>query len=662
MDIRELEAERIYLNDTKQAIDFLLLENSDEMKNEDFLINNLQKYFNDNKIDDQEEAYILTELYKHNGFAEKAQKDIKQLKKIRKHPFFAKIIIDDRFKKNDALYIGLKSIQKDNDILVVDWRAPISSIYYNSLLGRSTYDAPEGKEAVNLKLKRQFKIENEKLKYYIDTDDKIDDDVLQKVLSENTSSNLKNIVQSIQEEQNKIIRESSSSNIILTGIAGSGKTSIAMHRIAYLLYLNKGDITSENFLIISPNNLFSKYVGGLLPELGEDEVPVASLKGLASVRTVLAKNTFNRESLLEDLLKNQNRLPKIKTKFSLDYYKKLCDFITQFNSPKTFKGFVFEKKNITSELIENFYYIGKDKWNINESLTTLIDRIIDNLFSNYTKTKQDIIADRLMQLLKNQLDVKKMFSLFLGRDFDENLDYENFSTLAFLEMAISGFKPNTQAKYVFVDEVQDYDAVSLKILQMIFPNVIMTIVGDYNQNLLFLDSNKEALKFHFGNSLFYNLEKSYRSTTNITDFANKILGINSKTINIRSGNEPNLTKATTKRKNAENISNKITEYLKKGYSKIAIICKTREEAKSISNIFKKIPMVLNEEDAKYFTSKVIITTTYLSKGLEFDAVIIPNATSENFNTKQDRQFLYVAATRALHELSLFYTVNKSKFL
>lgn len=616
------------------------------------------------KLDNLEKVEIYTDINMNDSTILFNKNEIKILNNIHSKPFFARIdFINDE--KEKSYYVGIKSISReDNSLMILDWRTPVCSLLYFSNLGKTSYYCETGEVFVDLQLKRQFQLEPNKIINYFDTDTKIDDTILQTVLSKNTSDHMSNIVQTIQEEQNKIIRKDSKTNVIINGVAGSGKTSIAMHRLAYLLFVNKEEITSKNILVVSPNQLFSKYISDLLPELGEENVDTYTIDELLKSLKLLSKNFGTKLNMMKRCLLNTERMNEINIKYSLDFKHYVDDFLTTFNVNPYIKNSCKEFINFTDNDL-NSVKMPKYNFNIREKLSYVIEESLKNKYyalpmskiENLTKKCVKLCLEYLtpMEIMENLYNSKKLH-------FGENevLGYEDITIYAYIAYYLNNINKNFYIKHIFIDEMQDYDAFSLDLIKKLYPNAIFTIAGDYNQNIVSAVKNIAVLNEIFPNTEIDKLDISYRSTEEIVNFANNIIeNTSSSKYVVRNGEEPYIININNDLEMVDKIHSIIN---KNNNDKFAIITKSEDEAKQLSNLLPEFTLILDDTNENLLYSKHIITTNYLSKGLEFDRVIIPYVTRENYNTEQDKYRLYVSCTRALHGLYIIYDNELSEFI
>ena len=301
-----LEQESSYLKETLNLLDSKIRGLGATLSVEDTKISEFQKFiFKEiGSMDKYEiQSNLLSSSMEVNEF-ERRSSYLKKLLKIKDNPYFGRI--DFKSDKDYQVYVGITYLtDNDNNNLIYDWRSPIASLFYQNDIGYTAYTAPDGKIKGYLSLKRQYKIENRKLIRVFDNSLNITDDILQQVLSSNSSDKMKNIVNTIQEEQNDVIRNLSDKNLIVEGIAGSGKTSVALHRIAYLLYQIK-NLKSSNVLIFSPNDIFSSYISNVLPELGEDNTLETTFSDFQSSYLKEYKSVESFPSFIERYYQDKN--------------------------------------------------------------------------------------------------------------------------------------------------------------------------------------------------------------------------------------------------------------------------------------------------------------------------------------------------------------------
>lgn len=586
------------------------------------------------------------------------QKGIDRLSRQEFSPYFGRIDFKEKGKRRAIpYYIGVNALVKDGaDVpMVCDWRAPVSSLFYDYELGDASYNAPDGVTTGSIDVKRQYEIKNKQLLKSFDSALTIGDDILKDVLSAKASKKMKTIVSTIQKEQNKIIRNATANNMLVQGVAGSGKTSIALHRIAYLLYQNQKTLKAEDILILSPNTLFSEYISEVLPELGEENMSQMSFYKLAKDElSFLRVGIESREENLATLTCDAKRLNQVAYKNTYEFYESLKTFCEKyFNTAFVPKDLKFGKDVIKASEILKLYnqtYVTKSpairvEW--------IVDYIIDKL--NITTAVQEI-AERLKRIIypffveANILNIYADFLANIGMSFNlnknKNIPYDDLAPLLYIVNYFMGLKKRKEVKYLIIDEMQDYSFVHYSIFNNIF-DCNKTILGDINQCIEKIMTKDDLLKLkNMLNADYIELNKAYRSTYEIIDFANKIKNIECDKVE-RHGVKPQIIAVNN------NFEEKIKNIINNSeHNSIAILTKSKKEAQEVymglSGI-EEVSLVLSGEDE---SDRISIMPSYVAKGLEFDVVIIPKYNSKNYKTFLDNNLLYVSCTRALHELYL----------
>lgn len=626
----------------------------------------------------------------HDAYEMREEKK-RLLLKIQNNPYFGRVdFVYEGEDEAEPFYVGLGGLRdkKGRGILIYDWRAPVSSMYYDFDLGKAYYEAPMGKIDGEIVLKRQLKIRNGKLEYALNSDFKIDDEILQKELSGNGSTKMRNIVATIQKEQNTIVRDKNSEIMLVQGVAGSGKTSIALHRIAFLLYQNRKNLNSSEVLIISPNNIFADYISNVLPELGEqnisevsfDEIAEHEMKGIAKFETKYQQMEYVICCASED----DSRLLRIRYKNSIEFLEYIREYIKNYeNTAVNFSDFKFNDYTMEKGEIEQLYNGMYSKFPLFKRMDKICDRIVDIyeadhnvVISNRTRLE---IKESLYRMV-NSSNVLEIYRAFIeelsvkvenlrGNYIGEgSLEYEDVFPIILMKFMLFGNKESQfyRIKHVIVDEMQDYSMVQYELLKVLF-DCKMTILGDINQ---VVDKNNDPLienvKSIFEKEVtIVKMMKSYRSTYEISELCRKIGRLKEAESFERHGTEPKIIENDSYEsmvKEIENIINNVDLELE---TTAVVICKTPSEADRLySNLNKKTKekcYLMNNEEAS-FHEGIIITNSYLVKGLEFDHVIIPGVTKEEYSSERDRQILYIAGTRALHQLEILYYGEKSVFL
>lgn len=605
------------------------------------------------------------------------EKGISKLRNQNNSPYFARI----DFQTSSALqkvYIGLGSIIYNKKVYAVDWRSPIASLYYEYELGDAQYHINDKVIKGALTLKRQYKIENQQLLSYFDTNLTINDEILQEILSKHASDKMRQIVSTIQKEQNEIIRTEKTENILVQGVAGSGKTSIALHKAAYLLYKHRRSLKSSDILVLSPNNIFSSYISEVLPQLGEDNLVETTFAQL--VRTELKRPIEPREDMLDEIATkaDQDTLNEISYKSSYEFLDSLLRFLkgplTDIFSPKTLRYVIKEKDEGNEEIVfteeetRNLFFKTFKGYDFYERINKIAWQyaMVFTEKRHYNKMQHRGLKDRFKHILYSFMpisDVEQIFQIFMAR---EKLSAKKTNTIKYMDkgtyLAIKhylyGLDHDFSAKYLIIDEMQDFTPVDIYMFKKIWSCPYM-IVGDVNQ-CIEKTLSKEYLQLtaDFLGCNVYNLNKTYRSTQEIASFANNMIGIKNVEYVNRRGQSPKVIQTENQ---GQTIAKIITEECS-DFDHIAIICKCNKEAKEIcKQLNGKIDYVLMKEPEDY-KNKVLVTTCATAKGIEFDAVIVPNADEENYKNNLDKNILYISSTRALHKLYFTCQNQPSKYL
>lgn len=666
----QLKEEMLYLKETLKVLKSIIEKESDSIEVQKANVNEMKKYIWENAgvLDDIEVMVSMRDVNKEVDFTNKNIKIINSLKKSLSSPYFGRVDFSDD-DEIISVYIGINGIIKNLKNYVFDWRSPIASLFYNYGVGKAEYTAPIGKIQGDILLKRQYKISNGKIKRCFESDINIDDEYLQEILSSASSEKMTNIVNTIQKEQNIIIRNVDDKYLIVQGIAGSGKTSVALHRIAYLLY-NEKNLTNNNVLIFSPNEVFSEYISNVLPELGEQNVLQTTFSDFASSYIDGDIETFT--NFLERYYKNENidfeNQKYNKIKLSNEFKKEIDIFIKEYVSKARFvKGLSINGKKITREELDQIF---QEKFN-NRPISIRLDDMSEYL-GGYKKEVKRKIFQKLKELLTIDTNPIEVYNKILSENnltidlertkFNSNgkiqkLSYSDLLPLMYINFELNGYPNARSIKHVIIDESQDYTLLQFDILKKIFNSSSFTILGDINQtiNPFYKYDNLNDINNIFNNKGKYiELTKTYRSSQEIIEFSNKILGIDN-ACSVRDSNSipvefGELDKNEISKILVENVHKMKEENMKR----IAIITKSNEEMLELYNELKKdlknLKMINTSKDFKI--GNMVILPSYISKGLEFDGVII-YTDKENEYQENDKYLFYVVCTRAQHALSIY---------
>ena len=627
---------------------------------------------------------------------EEEEHKILLLEKMIKSPYFARIDFkfddEDEFEK---IYIGRSSLRKNSyqEMYVYDWRSPIASVFYRFMTGEAFYDAPCGRVTGELNLKRQYEIKNGTLEYFFDSDVQIVDEFLRQLLSQNTTAKMKAIVETIQHEQDVVIRDMENDLLMVQGVAGSGKTSIALHRAAYLMYQGlQTKLSANNIMIISPNSIFEQYISNVLPELGEDNV-ISSvfediLSELLNGRKIQSRNDFLENLIVNSKYKEISR-NSIEFKTSSFFREILDQFLIDI--PRQwieFEDVYYEGKCVVSGQILKDKILGRPETPLGIKLEQLEDYILEQIFGTGKgrghKEEKNLIKQEIQKFIK--IDIVELYKILFSNEAyfysllqnsnpsqnikniwkytKENLEadslyYDDAIAIAYLYLKIYGTNKYKNIKQVVIDEAQDYYPLQYEIFNLLFSNAKFTILGDMKQTL----AKKEDISFYEQIQKILNkkksslimLDKSFRCTNEILNFSLKFIEQSSqiKSFN-RNGDSPKVYIADNSEIFIDEIVKEIKLCQEKGFQSICLICKTEKNSTYLFNKIKhKLDIQLIKNGSVSDLQGVFILPVYMSKGLELDTVLICDADSQNYHDEDDKNLLYVACTRALHKLSLF---------
>ena len=664
----------------KQIISFLkkVIGNTDaSVKDHVDTLAEYKDYIWSNKdIDPHEIRSMRESILNHFALGESVINKHKRLTKILAIPYFGRIDFLEKKENSKVMpiYIGIHTFYdpESRATLIHDWRAPVSSMFYDHELGEAGYRSPSGEIKGEISLKRQYRIRGGKMEFMIESALTVHDDILQKELSSNADDKMKNIVATIQREQNRIIRNEDIRTLIIQGVAGSGKTSIALHRIAYLLYTFRDSISSKDILIVSPNKVFSDYISNVLPELGEETVPETSMEQILSGVLEHKYKYQTYFGLVNELLEkpSSSLIDRIAYKASFGFISELDKFILHIENTYFKAADVKLTKYITipAPFIEE-QYLRFNRYPIRRRFDAMADYMLDMLKIQYTFTvtttgrnllKKEI---RLMFAGNNDIQVYKDFfkwtnnpGMFKMRK-GHTLEYSDLAPLAYLHLALegSGNQP-FRVKHLLIDEMQDYSPIQYKVIQKLFP-CRKTVLGDAGQSVNpYGSSTAETIQKSLTASEIMKLCKSYRSTFEITDFAQKIHPNAELEPVARHGEKPQILQFGSAVEELSGIMGLISTYRKSGYKSLGIICKTEQQAREMADVLKSYANDISflSSQSSAFVQGIVITSAHMAKGLEFDEVIIPQTDERNYRSEIDKSMLYVAVTRAMHRLTLTF--------
>lgn len=661
----------------------------------------------------------LTELNSQTNTYGHTEKQVARLGRMLEAPYFARFDFHETGSRvPEAIYLGIATLMDNEDftIHVYDWRAPIAGIFYRYEPGPAEYQAPEGTVHGEMLLKRQFKIRSGELQYFFDCAVQIRDEMLQEALGRNASRKMRTIVETIQREQDLIIRDTESDVLMVQGAAGSGKTSIALHRVAFLMYEGlSARLDANSILILSPNGVFERYIAGVLPDLGEEAVRQVTLEEMLSLAIggISLQGARNRQT--EAMLSaHEPRHPGwVAYKGSADYLtlmnrllqhaeRKLLQFedihyggVTLFTGAALKNEFLSNKagipmarrlKRIEGRVLERMKPLHRKRLRV---LEELVEKGGEHPFEirSYARLlamkESKAFTDRLRRM--TELDCRRLYLRLFSdkalfgqltqglRQPEEpeafrrhtlealeagHLPYEDAAAVAWLTVQVTGNSHYADIRQIVIDEAQDYGALHFALFDSLLPEARFTVIGDFNQTLgapVFADhSAAMALALNRPRTRLLTLERSYRSTLEITAFAQQVLGSSMPTaVFERHGQTPGLHRFPTETAMADALLSDSRQRLQEGCGSAVMLCRTARQARRLHEFLGSQPDVqLILSDEQEMEAPLLIMPVYLAKGLEFDAVLVAGADAA-YHTEQDRRLLYIACTRALHRLDLY---------
>lgn len=695
MDKIELMKEEVNLEKTINILSEETLNYVEKRKNVSQYILDYRKKFIEDYKDDEDK---LIEYFDHERFIKEESyktidKRLYEFIKLKESPYFGKInFIDDGL--IEEVYIGRYGLTREGSYepVIVDWRAPVASLFYKGTLGETSYNIPKGKVDVEILRRRQLMIKKARLEGYFDSDLNIQDEILQLVLSSNTGDKLKDIVTTIQKEQDEIIRAERNKVLVVNGVAGSGKTTIALHRISYLLY-NFREQLSDKVLVLGPNDIFMDYISEVLPTLGETAVKSETFLSFAYKEIGLDEKVKSLTSYLEQVLKgDEEAINEIKYKSSQDFIdfidNKILDIEENYFEirPVNFMGEEIVSKEEIDELFNKFYkympifrrsqkikrvLISKVRDKRDEKVREINCKIklkLEGLTEEErTMEENNIEFNRRIQIrevIREVMKSKEEIDLWIENESIVHiyknllevfeLSYLDLAAILYLMIKLEGKKASYEIKHIVIDEAQDYNMLQFNVLKELTGCKSYTVVGDSNQRLVKVEEIPAMLKLKelFGGFVsLHELNKSYRSTQQIMEYSNKFIDENLIVPFVRKGEFDVMETSVPQSEKDDVIDtllNLLEDYEEEKYENIAIITKDMGILKEISKELKKFTNIIafDNEDIIYRGGKVIVPS-YYAKGLEFDAVIIINTKEET-----DNLIKYIMSTRALHRLSV----------
>lgn len=700
----EWQREEEYLNQTLDIVKRNVENYESEIREMSDQIEEMLQHYHDNDVE------VYTQMSNTVTMRDHMQSALKRNQRATKKPYFGRIDFwDETLQKEEALYIGRGGIAKDTTHqVVVDWRAPVANAYYENGLGECSYHAPDGRELpIRLDLKRTYEIDQGKLLDYFDTEVIANDELLTKYLAKNKQAVLGEIIATIQKEQNDIIRKTPYHNIIVQGVAGSGKTTVAMHRISFILYNYAERFRPEDFYIVGSNRILLEYITGVLPDLDVYGIRQMTMEQLF-VRLLYEDWDEQSCSILENTAAAQGSMDR----GTFGWFQALTEFGAKVEAERICMDSVVLDRRQFVEGLKGGVAGVFDEREGEPQPTDLVELLSGKAIRDYVEqtnasvqTKINMLNERLIikikdEFLKNGLRYsekerkailkeyrgyfgKKVFDISIFELYQRFLleqkekgyevsvpeqayDVYDLAALAYLYKRMKETEVISEAHHVVIDEAQDYGMMAYAVLKYCMKDCTYTVMGDVSQNIHFgfgLADWEELRKLFCsqdGDS-FGILKKSYRNTVEISEFATKILHHGSfepypvEPI-IRHGKEVEIMQFPTKRELYEETARRCRAWQKQGLNTIAIICRTPEKAELVARqLGRLIPVCESNLEKAVFSDGIMVLPVVYTKGLEFDAVLIFDPDKEEYPVDDGHaKLLYVAATRALHELCVLY--------
>ncbi|MGW9674823.1 HelD family protein [Streptomyces koyangensis] len=605
-----------------------------------------------------------------------AMRQRERLEAMRPSPYFARLdFTPDATGAEESHYIGRHVLQDAQGTAVVDWRSPLGGLYYEAEPGPVRYRAPSGEIGGRIGRKRQLRVEEGRLRFLVDTAEAVRDEILLEEIGRTTDPRMRSIIATIQREQNAVIRDESERTLVIQGVAGSGKTSIALHRVAYLLYRRRGRLHARNTAILSPNGLFAEYVSEVLPELGEEPVVALDLAGIARARLQRYRLAFaDPVDPVEpgDEAARERALARSTLEFRRWLERAVTEAAAECFVPRELrvKGYRVE----AGELGER--YAALAALPVRERLRVLAEQLCARARTELPFAAAGPEAGEVTRALTAMLTVRSAAALYRGlyRRADAPTTYRAAaaSTLEWADVypfllvagRFDGLRPDEEIQHLVIDEMQDHTPVQYAVVRQLF-RCEMTVLGDVGQALGHTENYRlDELAGLFPDARVVELNRSYRSTTEIMRFAARVSGRPVATID-RRGEEPRVWGFGAPEEEAGWLAEEIERFRTAGRGRLALVTRSRTRARALHDLLsrKLDGIALATADARgVLAHQVVVVPVALAKGLEFDAVIVPHASAEEYRAPADRALLYIACTRALHHLTVTHTGAASPFL
>lgn len=700
----EWQREEKYLNQTLDIVKRNVENYESEIREMSDQIEEMLQHYHDNDVE------VYTQMSNTVTMRDHMQSALKRNQRATKKPYFGRIdFLDETLQKEETLYIGRGGIAKDTTHqVVVDWRAPVANAYYENGLGECSYHAPDGRELpIRLDLKRTYEIDNGRLLDYFDTEVIANDELLTKYLAKNKQAVLGEIIATIQKEQNDIIRKTPYHNIIVQGVAGSGKTTVAMHRISFILYNYAERFRPEDFYIVGSNRILLEYITGVLPDLDVYGIRQMTMEQLF-VRLLYEDWDEQSCSILENTAAAQGSMDR----GTFGWFQALTEFGVRIEAERIcMDSVVLDRRQFVeglkggvagvfderegepqpSDLVELLSgkairdYVEQTNASVQTKINMLNERLIIKIKDEFLKNGLRYSEKERKAILKEyrgyfgkkifDISIFELYQRFLLEQKEKGYevsvpeqayDVYDLAALAYLYKRMKETEVISEAHHVVIDEAQDYGMMAYAVLKYCMKDCTYTVMGDVSQNIHFgfgladWEGLRKLLCSQDGDS-FGILKKSYRNTVEISEFATKILHHGSfepypvEPI-IRHGKEVEVMQLPTKRELYEETARRCRAWQKQGLNTIAIVCRTPEKAELVARqLGRLIPVCESNLEKAVFSDGIMVLPVVYTKGLEFDAVLIFDPDKEEYPVDDGHaKLLYVAATRALHELCVLY--------
>ena len=565
-------------------------------------------------------------------------------------PYFSRVDFKNEWGEL-PYYFGIETLIDNNEVVVNDWRSPIANLYYEGIEGSASYASPSGVVEGDITLKRQYKFSGGNLDCFVDMGMNINDELLLDVLGKNNDLVMQNIVSTIQKEQNQAIRYLGDNDLLVLGVAGSGKTSIALHRIAYLVYKDSIKYEANKVCFITPNEVFFKYVDNVLPELGEENAVSMTMNEVA--RTILKMDLYKNKLRVENKIDYLEKIISGKKEFEADlFFNELNEFLndklTSLFGDKL--GLKLGGLTFSNDLFKELYFNKFKRRNYSERRRFIKEFLKDRLSNEKKVSKNDIdVIETFVNKLLPEVNLFEVYKEFLqkigyeGEVIHRNIiGYEHIFPLCYIKIFFRGCKLFDKYNHLLIDEYQDLNIIERNVIQKAF-SCNKTFVGDLNQKLFLQNYSDVYNKFEV-----VELNNSYRSTIEIFTFLEDI--IKSKGVNgvKRHGKDVEFRVFDNENEEKKYLKELVKEY--KGKS-MAIICKSKKQASKLYSEFSNFDNVsFLDIKNKEIKRGVVISGISLVKGLEFDKVVVYGASDKNYCKEVDRNYFYIACSRAINEL------------